>query len=716
MTAQHKSASTINPLRCDGPVARLCHLTLSVLDADRIELETGTARFSCDAAGHWSAIPAGGFDTERQAEVRRSVVVRRALGQPIGTLSCLPRSGGALGPTAMAHLERSAGLVAELIEHDRGINIAARSLRRERRSRQLLRLQAQELWRRQAIFEQTEQMAKVGGWTSDLRTNEMTWTDEIYRISELPIGKAVSVERALSFYVPEAREKLERAILRTLRDHTPFDLELQYVTALGNPRWVRAMGQAEVHDGPPTRVFGTFQDVTDKKLNETRIWHAAHHDPLTGLPNRKLFTERNTACLAEAARGSASAALLLIDLDDFKLVNDTHGHDAGDAVLQVQAGRLRAALRERDFVARLGGDEFAVLLVDIEDSRDAEAIGERILSAMREPISWDGATLECKGSIGIAIFPEHGRGRSQLFKSADLALYKAKADGRNSCFLYAPSLSRERERRIEVLGHVRTALATDRIVPFYQPVIEIESGCVSGFEALLRWVHPTKGLQLPGTIASAFNDPEVGCALGDRMRLCVMRDMARWRDAGIAFGRIGINVAEPEFQRGDLGERILSDLDRHGLSAQQLVVEVTENALLSRSADRARDALQTLREAGIHVALDDFGTGASSLTHLQKLPVGALKIDRSFVAGVLTDRRSAAIVSAIIALSRQLQFDMIAEGVESEEQLAFLRAAGCARAQGFLFSKAVAADEVPVFLQRWNRRKQGRKLQLVRAI
>ena len=234
-------------------------------------------------------------------------------------------------------------------------------------------------------------------------------------------------------------------------------------------------------------------------------------------------------------------------------------------------------MRAGDLVGRLGGDEFAVLLPQVEDHRQAEAIGQRILASLREPLSWKGMELECRGSIGIALFPDHGRDRGELFKSADLALYKAKADGRNARATYVPSLRRERERHLEMLADVRTAIATDRIIPFYQPVIEIASGRVSGFEALMRWEHPQRGLQMPGAIAAAFDDPDVGCALGDRIRQRVMRDMRLWCDTGIAFGRIGLNVAEPEFQRGCLGERILKDMADHGLQSRHLVVEVTEN-------------------------------------------------------------------------------------------------------------------------------------------
>ena len=560
MLPQRTRSFSLDLLRSDGPVAQFCRLAIDLRDADRIELEIGSAKYLCDRSGHWvTAVEAD--RREANAACRYlSADLRRASGRKIGSV-CIYRNGfQPFVPADQDRLDRTSSLITELIEHSRAVELAARSLRRERRSRQLLRQQSQELWRRQAIFEQTERMAKVGGWSTDLRSNEMTWTDEIFRITELPIGKSVSVERALSFYKPASRRELSDAIKRTMREHAPFDVELEYVTALGNQRWVRAMGQVEVLDDAPARVFGTFQDVTDKKLQESRFWKAAHHDPLTGLPNRKLFVERKAECLTQAKRKGSAAALLLVDLDNFKMVNDTHGHDAGDAVLRAAATRLLAAVRNNDVVARLGGDEFAVLLADAESDHDAKAICRRILDAFREPIAWKGALLECRASIGIAMFPEHGQRRGDLAKSADLALYKAKADGRNNCAVFEPAMLRDREHRLEALAHVRTALAQDCVHPYYQPVVEIATGRVSGFESLMRWEHPRRGLQLPGAVASTFDDPEVGCAIGDRMRMRVMQDMRRWCDAGVEFGRIGINVAEPEFQRGGLGNRILGDL------------------------------------------------------------------------------------------------------------------------------------------------------------
>ena len=426
--------------------------------------------------------------------------------------------------------------------------------------------------------------------------------------------------------------------------------------------------------------------------------HAAYHDTLTGLPNRMFFHERLEETFAEAQRRGSCFALLLIDLDGFKTINDMHGHDAGDAVLRIQSARLSAAVRKSDFVARLGGDEFAVIFNGVDNPDDTLVPAERILSRLRETIIWQDLRFECKGSVGIATFPHHDLSQTGLYKSADLALYKAKADGRNQSVLFAPALRLERERCDHKLTVARMALDENWITPFYQPVIELATGRVSGFEALLRWRHPVKGLQLPGTIAPAFDNFELGCAIGDRMRSWVLADMHQWHSEGVPFGRIGLNVSEPEFRRGELADRILRGIAKLGILTSELVLEVTENALLNRNAEQARAELERLRKAGVHIALDDFGTGASSLVHLQQFPVNAIKIDRSFVKGVCEDTRSRAIVSAMVALSRELNFDLVAEGVEDGQQLEFLREIGCIRAQGFLLGLPMPASEVPKFL------------------
>ncbi len=620
---------------------------------------------------------------------------------------------------AVPHVARAPSVEAELpqgpllttcapnLPEDKARLLVRRVWRRERDLRSRLRAAEQELWRRQAMFAQTERMARVGGWSTDLATNEMFWSDEIYHISELPVGKTVSVERALSFYPPEARRQLAQAIIKTMTDHVPFDLQLPYVTAKGSHRWVWSMGQVEVIDGRPSRVFGIFQDITAQKDAEERLWRVANHDALTGLANRMLLRDRLDRALASARRRNARFGLLIVDLDGFKDVNDTYGHDTGDHVLRIQADRLRAAVRNIDSVARLGGDEFAVLLPDLVERSDALVPAHRIVAALRSPIPWRNTDLECRCSIGIAVFPDDGAEQEELTKAADLALYQAKQDGRNGCKLFTPVIRAERERWLGALDVARQALRDDQVVPFYQPVIDLRSGRVSGFEALLRRRTPDGVVEGPGGIAAAFDDGEIGCAIGDRMRERVLRDRRTWRADGSAYGRVGLNLSEPEFRRGGLAARVLSSLADAGIAMGELVLEVTENALLKRTASNAMAALEALKDAGVHIALDDFGTGASSLVHLQRFPVNAIKIDRSFIDKVLLDARSAAIVEAIIGLSGRLGFDLIAEGVETGDQLAFLRGAGCARAQGFLFARAMPAAELPVFLERWPERWLG---------
>ncbi len=457
--------------------------------------------------------------------------------------------------------------------------------------------------------------------------------------------------------------------------------------------------------GAPNKLVVISRDITHQKTAEERVRWTANHDVLTQLPNRAFFQQTLDQKLKDAQFADARFGLLLLDLDDFKRVNDTLGHDAGDALLCCFADQLRAAARPDDFIARLGGDEFAVILNGVANRREVETAVDGILSRLKEPCAFGDRLLDCQASIGASLYPTHGANRAELLKHADIALYVAKASGRGFWRLFEPSMRAETQQRVSMLAVAAEALAKDRIVPFYQPKVDLHSGALSGFEALLRWRHPRRGMQLPDTMAAAFQDLKLAAEISDRMIDRVIHDMRSWLDQGLAFGHVAINAAAAEFRRGDFAERLLERLKAADIAPALVQLEVTETVFLGRGSEYVERALKTLSREGVEIALDDFGTGYASLSHLKQFPVDVLKIDRSFVQNLDEDPDNAAIVRAVINLGKSLSIRTIAEGIETEEQARYLTAHGCDAGQGFLYAKAIAAAQVPALISEWGRRK-----------
>ncbi|HYF55897.1 MAG TPA: bifunctional diguanylate cyclase/phosphodiesterase, partial [Salinarimonas sp.] len=394
-----------------------------------------------------------------------------------------------------------------------------------------------------------------------------------------------------------------------------------------------------------------------------------------------------------------SVSLLLLDLDDFKAVNDTLGHDAGDALLKETARRLSAMVRDCDTVARLGGDEFAIILVEPMSLDSAACFAEMLTEQLRSIFEYEGRALSTKASIGVAAFPDHHREPDELMKDADIALYRAKADGRSRAALYTAEARVELERRIQVAREVREALPLGQFVPHYQPKVALGTGRIVGFEALARWVHPARGLLTPGTFGSAFDDPEIALALGETMVRAVAADLRGWLASGLEPGRVAVNFSSAEFADPSLARRVLDILGGAGVPGSRFEVEVTETVFLGRATETAAAILAEFHAAGVSVALDDFGTGFASLTHLKRFPVDHIKVDQSFVRDLETDRDDAAITEAVIGLGRSLGIRITAEGVETAGQVEILRRAGCDAGQGYLFSKPVPATRVPWLLK-----------------
>jgi diguanylate cyclase (GGDEF)-like protein len=627
------------------------------------------------------------------------VAVRPGLN--IGALCIFGPEPRELTPGEAEIVRHLASVVADQIRLHEATRSAKSELEHRRTSQNQLEHQSRELWRRQTLLAQTERLAKVGGWEFDVASGKLTWSDGVYRIYGMTPGREPSPDLALSHFPSEARAQFQRRFDASLRTGESFELELPFIDAQGRNRMVRKSCDIERDGEVAVRAFGILQDVTEQKEAEQRMWHMANHDALTDLPNRGLMRDRLDVALRRARRAGCHVVLLLIDLDQFKDVNDSLGHDAGDALLIEAARRLIECVREVDTVARLGGDEFVVVLDRVTSAAEGMEVAERILEALREPFAYRRGKLSCRGSIGFAMAPEHGTDPQELLKNADIALYRAKAAGRGVVVQYDVVMREATESRVQLNGRVRMGLENGEFLPYYQPKISLRTGAIAGFEALLRWRHPRKGLLAPGDFAGAFEDTDLAIAIGARVLDVAVRDMREWLDAGHEFGRVAINVTSAEFARGELAERVLDALAERSVPPERLAIEVTESVFLGRGIEAVRHSLSKLHHAGVLIALDDFGTGYASLTHLKQFPVDRIKIDRSFISDIERDADDAAIVRAVVNLGHSLGIKTTAEGVETVSQAAYLRMNGCDFAQGFLFSKALPATRVPWLLRNW---------------
>ncbi|MEE1655344.1 EAL domain-containing protein [Microvirga sp. CF3062] len=496
---------------------------------------------------------------------------------------------------------------------------------------------------------------------------------------------------------PDDHQKVEH-FLGEIQSDGASSIECRYVLPSGETRWLRARGE----QAGPDRIVGVTFDISEQKEAEKEIWRSANHDALTGLPNRTLFQHRLDAALEHARQSGTSVSLLLIDLDDFKDINDTLGHDAGDALLQETARRLSTMVRGCDTVARIGGDEFAVLVVDPLKLESATRLGSLIAETLRQPFIYQKRTLISRVSIGIAAYPDHDGNPAELIKDADIAMYQAKSQGRNRVITYSSKMRNVIEQRVSLGQGMREAISNDEIVPFYQPKICLTTGEIIGLEALARWQHPTDGILTPGYFGAVFEDHDIAAAIGKKLITKVAADVRSWLDQDLLVGRIALNLSPAEFSQLSIVDNLLRALDQLRVPASLFEVEVTETVLLGRNSDNVSSALAQFRQHGIQIALDDFGTGYASLTHLKQFPVDHIKIDRSFVRDLEQDSDDEAIIAAVISLGKSLQLQVTAEGVETHGQARRLRELGCDYAQGFLYAKPMAASQIPDLVSRWN--------------
>ncbi|MEY3747890.1 MAG: hypothetical protein RL194_1349 [Pseudomonadota bacterium] len=501
-----------------------------------------------------------------------------------------------------------------------------------------------------------------------------------------------------SIIVDEDRASTVSYCIKQIKAGRDHELDYRVKTADGKVCWIHERVSVIVDEGGQTSSLrGLMVDITSLKESEEKLIHQATHDGLTGLPNRALLQDRIQQGIAHANRQGSTLALMFIDLDRFKIINDSLGHDVGDAVLQTAASRLTASVREVDTVARLGGDEFVMLLTDINRVEDITAIANKTLENLSKTFSIGRDEYVLTASIGISVYPKDGKDVQTLLKNADAAMYRAKADGKNRFEYFAEQMNVNAMRRMQIEHHLHTALEHGEFSLHYQPQADLESGRIVGVEALLRWNNPEIGAIPPDEFIPVAEETGLIVSIGKWVLQTACQQIAAWQDAGLPKLRVAVNISVRQFMQDDLVDVVTAALKTSGIDPVQLELELTESLLMDGN-ERVIGAMQALKDMGIGLSIDDFGTGYSSLGYLRRFPIRSVKIDRSFVHGINSDEDAAALVRSIISMAREMRLSVIAEGVETREQLSYLAHHGCHEIQGYFLGKPTSGEEcVDVF-------------------
>lgn len=574
---------------------------------------------------------------------------------------------------------------------------------------------ADELRSSQAKLDNAQRIARLGNWEWCLINNTMSFSREFGRVLGLQENTAIDTWSDFLECVEESDKHNVRLIAeQSVHDALPFNVEFSTMSAIDNTVH-RIRLEAEPHcqdDGLCRYVLGTVQDITERIDAQRQIHNLAYYDLVTGLPNRAQLSEQLKYTLKLARRNDNKFAVLFLDLDHFKQVNDTLGHDAGDDLLKQVSSRLTTVVREGDTVvggesdnmesqhtiARLGGDEFVVLLGQINRAEDAARVAERIAQAISLPYQIGANAVSVTTTIGISVFPSDGTTSEALMKNADVAMYHAKESGRNGFQFYSRQIHEQALERFSLEGDLLSAIENEELTVVYQPKLDMQTGILSGMEALVRWHHPEKGCISPAEFIPLAEETGLILPLGRWVLSHACEQMQRWIDNGMEPVSIAVNCSSVQFTQSDMIEDINQAISHSGLDPRLLEIELTESLLL-QDIEQGITILQNMKSLGIQVAIDDFGTGFSSLSYLKRLPVDKLKIDKSFVDDLCTDPGDIAIVSAIITLSHNLSLKVVAEGVETQEQFDILRDFKCNEAQGYLIGYPMQVADLEQWLR-----------------
>jgi diguanylate cyclase (GGDEF)-like protein/PAS domain S-box-containing protein len=536
-----------------------------------------------------------------------------------------------------------------------------------------------------------------GVWDWNLQTKEvfrsLRWK-ELYGFSDREIGTSLEEGRNLIHAedLPRAMEEIQAYLSGKTSIYVS---EYRMRCKDGSWKWTLSRGMLVSHtaDGKPLRMIGTHTDISERKQSEAQVFRLAHYDLITNLPNRVLFIDRLEQEIKKSHRTRLPITLMFLDLDRFKEVNDTLGHDIGDLLLKEAAHRLQSCVRDTDTVARLGGDEFTIILGELDDLGSAERVAQDILRKLAEPFHLGGEVVYISVSIGITLYPEDATDVDILLKNADQAMYAAKDQGRNCYHYFTPSMQEAAQARMRLASDLRIALAADQFRLYYQPIVELATGSIHKAEALIRWQHPIYGLVSPVDFIPIAEDTGMIIDIGDWVFRKAAHQVALWRVSHHAAFQISVNTSPVQYNnKGNIHEKWVDHLQSLGLPGQSIAVEITEGLLLEAGTTVINQLLE-FRDAGIQVAIDDFGTGYSSLAYLRKFDIDYVKIDQSFIGNLKPGSSDMVLCEAIIIMAHKLGMKVIAEGVETEEQRYLLAAAGCDYGQGYLFSRPVQAAE-----------------------
>lgn len=569
-----------------------------------------------------------------------------------------------------------------------------------------------ELQKSREQLAKAQDIARLGHWELNAQSHKFHFSKEVCRLLGLHHSKAeASLEEILGMVHSEDQQGVRRLLSLGMSQAKPFSIRYRAILANGEEHVFLQQGEA-IHDedGQPAGMVGTLQDVTEHQKAEEAIRRLAFFDTLTGLANRLLFRDRVDQALGAARRSKRNLALMFLDLDRFKRINDTFGHHIGDQLLQKVAERLNTCIRTSDSisltrgdnpspcVSRLGDDEFSILLSNLQSPQDAAKVAQRITEAVSRPVFLDGQEMFVTASLGISIFPNDGEDADTLLKNADTAMHHAKEEGRNNYLFYQPDMNAMALERLTLENDLRRALERNEFELHFQPQVDFAQKRIFGVEALIRWRHPERGLLSPESFIPLAEETGLIIPINEWVLRKACQQARQWQNAGLDHIQISVNQSGHQSTLQDIVKVTKQALKDSGLPATSLTVEFTESLLMQKEEDNI-GTLERLRALGVRIAIDDFGTGYSSLSYLKAFPITTLKIDRSFVRDITSQNNDAAITRAIVAMANSLNLNIIVEGVETEEQLAFLVGLGCYKMQGFHFSRPIPEEQLLIWLR-----------------
>ncbi len=577
---------------------------------------------------------------------------------------------------------------------DRLPTVVVRALH-EAETRERLKQAELSLHQSEARLVRAQKIAGMGSWEWDIRSGEIYWSDELYRIFGLVPGtpEKISVEWVFAVINPADLPAFKKAIFKSVKNCQPFNIIYRIDSRRDGEIVVNSQGEVEPDENGKARlVSGTTLDITDRIKAESEIRQLINYDTLTGLPNRNLLHDRLKLAIAQSAREQHLMAVLILDLDRFKRINDTLGHRAGDKLLLAVAQRLSACVRDSDTLARLGGGEFVILQTNVGHEAANSTVAQKILAILAEPVYVDGHEIYTTGSIGIAVYPMDGEDGHALLKHADLAMYQAKEQDRNNVQFFSREMNIKVLERMMLENSMRKAIEREEFFLMYQPQVDARSGQIVGMEALLRWNHPDLGVLAPDKFIYLAEESGMIIPLGEWVIREACRQNKNWQEQGFPPLRVAVNLSGRQFSQQRLDEAVAAILMETGLEPEWLELELTESILM-KNVEANIQLLRKLKEMGVSLSIDDFGTGYSSISYLKHFPISRLKIDRYFVRDITTNPDDAAIAEIIIAMAQALKLNVTAEGVETRAQMEFLSFHNCIEMQGYLFSRPLRADD-----------------------